>query len=146
MKHQNQIDSSPNRFGAYGIGSPQNREASGYGFGDMGRSSVVSGQGKRPSSIKRGLAAAGNVFSAFGSNKKKDSDVMSNGGGDASAFEPVSASGVKQEFNPQNLIENQYFPAPPKLNKEGGLSLMPPTKKLNLPTAGVVQGIHFQNS
>jgi len=66
---------------------------------------------------------------------------MSNNGGEASAFEPQSA--VKQEFNPQNIIENQYFPPPPKLNKEGGLTLMPPSKKLNLPTAGVVQGIHF---
>ena len=81
-----------------------------------------------------------NVFSVFGSNKKRESDVMSNNGAEASAFEPASAtaSGVKPEFNPQNLIENQYFPPAPKLNSQGGLTLMPPTKKLNLPTAGVV--------
>ena len=46
---------------------------------------------------------------------------MSNNGAESSAFEPLSA--VKQEFNPQNIIENQYFPPAPKLNKEGGLSL-----------------------
>ena len=68
---------------------------------------------------------------------------MSNNGNDASAFEPMSASAIKQEFNPQNIIDTQYFPPPPKLNKDGGITLNPPVKKLNLPTGGSVQGIHF---
>jgi len=63
---------------------------------------------------------------------------MSNGGQEPSAFEPHSSTGIKEQFNPVQMIDNQYFPQPPKLGNAGGLSLNVPGKKLNLPTAGVV--------